>query len=157
MNLASLTRTALKAIFALGPDFIKDATYVRPTSFSPATGVTTSTEVTAAIKMLVINYQRRFLAFLDPNPPDEKILVRASELTGINSPSAGDYIIESSNAQRRDVLTALLDRTGEVWTFQTIRSLNQNWGDLTAHTISEDWGDLTAITDSDDWGTLFPI
>jgi len=155
MNLASLTRTALKTLFGLGPDFIKDATYVRPTSFSSATGVTSSTEITAPVKMLVVNYQRRFLAFLDPNPPDEKILIRASELTGINSPSAGDYIIESSNAQRRDVLTAVLDRTNEFWTFATVRSLNQDWGDLTAYSTSEDWADLTTASASDDWGTLF--
>jgi hypothetical protein len=155
MNLTSITKTALKALFNLGPDFVKDATYVRPASFSAPTGLTFSAEVTAPVKMLVATYRSRSFAFTDVNPIDEKIFIRASELTAITSPAQGDYIIQSSNGQRRDVISAFADPTGELWTFTTARSLNQDWGDLTAHTSSEDWGDLTAITDSDDWGPLF--
>jgi hypothetical protein len=156
MNLKSITRSALNALFGLGPDFVKDGTYTRPASFSAATGLSFSNETTAPVKMLITAYQPRRFDFFSVDPADERVLVRASELAGITSPAAADYIIQSSDGQRRDVVSASLDLTGELWTFQTARSLNQDWGDLTATTSSGDFGDLTAITDSDDWGALFP-
>jgi hypothetical protein len=156
MNLKSITRTALNALFGLGPDFVKDATYTRPASFSAATGLTFANETTALVKMLITAFQPRRFDFLTNDPTDERLLIRASDITGITQPAPGDYIIQSSDAQRRDVVSASLDLTAEFWTFRTARSLNQDWGDLTATTASEDFGDLTAITDSDDWGTLFP-
>ena len=84
-------------------------------------------------------------------PGDDKLLVRASELTTIPSPAPGDYLVEATSGQRRDVLAAKLDVTGLLWTLQTVRSLNEDWGDLTAVTVSADWGDLTAATESEDW------
>jgi hypothetical protein len=87
-------------------------------------------------------------------PGDEKVLVRAAELAGINAPASGDYLIEATTGQRRDVLSAMLDATGLLWTLQTARSLNEDWGDLAAVTVSADWGDLTAATESEDWQGL---
>lgn len=155
MDLRSITRSALNALFGLGPDLVKDATYVRPASLAPATGVSTATETTAAVKIVTLNYHPREFSLVGIQPHDEKVLIRASELAPINSPAEGDYLIQTSDSQRREILSGLLDRTGEFWTFQTTRSLNQDWGDLTTFTTSEDWGDLTAITESDDWGPLF--
>ena len=76
------------------------------------------------------------------------------ELAGISSPASGDYLVEASTGQRRDVLAAKLDATGLLWTLQTVRSLNEDWGDLSAVTVSADWGDLNAATETDDWLTL---
>jgi hypothetical protein len=154
LDLKSLTRSILGTVFGLGVDFIKDGTYVRPASFNPHTGLTVSVEQTAAMKMLVTNYRARELGLVAIQPGDEKVLVRASELSGISSPASGDYLIQSSDGQRRDVISALLDRTGELWMFQTQRSMHLDWGDLLAFTAIEDWGDLTAVTELDDWGAL---
>jgi hypothetical protein len=156
MDLKSLTKSALSTVFNLGPDLVKDATYVRPASFAPATGVTASAESTAAVKILIATYRPRNFGFLVPQPNTDKILIRASELAAITSPAEGDYIVQTSDSLRRDVLFAELDLAGELWIFQTVRTLNLDWGDLTAHTSSEDFGDLASITGSDDWGTLFP-
>jgi hypothetical protein len=154
LDLKALTRSALATLFGLGADFVKDGTYVRPASFNPQTGLTVSAEQTATIKMLLANYHPREVGLLAIQPGDEKALVRASELVSINSPASGDYLIQSSDGQRRDVLSAVIDRTGELWVLQTQRSLHLDWGDLTTFTASEDWGDFTDVTELDDWGTL---
>jgi hypothetical protein len=154
VDLKGITRTAVNTLFALGLDFVKDGTYVRPASFNPQTGLTVSAEQTAVVKMLLAQYRPRELGLVFIQPGDEKVLIRASEVAGIPSPVSGDYLIQSSDGQRRDVISALLDQTGEFWLFQTQRSLNQDWGDLTAFTVSEDWGDFADVTELDDWGTL---
>lgn len=51
-------------------------------------------------------------------------------------------------------LAARLDPSGEFYTFQTVRSMDEDWGGLATQTVSEDWGDLTAATAFDDWMTL---
>ena len=154
MNLKEITKSALNAVFNLGPDLIKDGTYVRPVSFAPSTGLTATAEVTASVKMLIATFRQPELGFTLLQPETEKILVRASELAAIENPAPGDYLIQTSDSQRREILAAALDRTSEFWTFHTVRSLHQDWGDLTAFTTTEDWGDLTATTDFDDWGVL---
>ncbi|MCI0744039.1 MAG: hypothetical protein L0Y58_01415 [Verrucomicrobia subdivision 3 bacterium] len=157
MNLKSITKSALNAVFNLGPDLIKDATYVRPVSFSSSTGLTATAEVTASVKMLIATFRQPELGFTLLQPETEKILIRASELALIASPAPGDYLIQTSDSQRREILAAALDRTSEFWTFHTVRSLHQDWGDLTSHTTSEDFGDLTGTTALEDFGTLSPM
>jgi hypothetical protein len=154
LDLKSLTKSVLGTVFGLGVDFIKDGTYVRPASFNPQTGLTFSAEQTAVVKMLLANYQPRELGLVCVQPGDEKVLIRASELVAIITPASGDYLIQASDGQRRDIISALLDRTGELWVFQTQRSMHQDWGDLLAFTTSEDWADLTSVTELDDWGVL---
>jgi hypothetical protein len=154
LDLRALTRSALATLFGLGVDFVKEGTYVRPASFNPQTGLTVSAEQSGSIKMILANYHPREVSLLAVQPGDEKALVRASELVAISSPASGDYLIQSSDGQRRDVLSAVLDRTGELWVLQTKRSLHQDWGDLTAFTANEDWGDFAEATELDDWGTL---
>ena len=151
MNLLSMTRHAVAAVFRLGPPMVRSATYYRPASFSGATGQTAPAEQTAPVSALVASYGARELGTVVIQPGDEKILVRASELTGISSPAAGDYLVETATGQRRDVLSTRLDPTGLLWTLQTVRSVNEDWGDLTAAAVSADWGDLTATTESEDW------
>ena len=154
IDFKGLVQRALGGVFGLGPDFVKDATYVRPASFNPSTGLTTSSEIAVACKALVLNYRPLDFGLVGVQPGDEKVLIRSSELVSISSPGAGDYLTETVSGQRRDVLSSRLDATGEFWTFQTTRTLNNDWGDLTTATLFEDWGDLTAATDFDDWGAL---
>jgi hypothetical protein len=154
IDLRTIMKSALNAVFSLGPDFIKDGTYVRPASFNPQTGLTVSGEIAVAVKMFPGTYRPQELGLVSIQPGDEKILIRAFELAAITAPAAGDYLLQSSDGQRRDILSAILDRTAEFWIFQTQRSQHEDWGDLTASTTNEDWGDLATVTELDDWGTL---
>ena len=154
LNLTKAFKSGLDILFTVAGELVRGATYYRPASFSSATGQTSATEQTAAVQMLVTNYRVSDSANVAFQPGNEKALVRASELVAIGAPAAGDYLIESATGQRRDVLGAHLDPTGLLWTFQTVRSLNEDWGDLTAHTVADDRGDLTAATAFDDWIAL---
>ena len=87
-------------------------------------------------------------------PGTERLLIRASELAAMAAPDKGDYLIENASGLRRNIEGARLDPSGEFYTLQTLRSLDEDWGDLTAHTIAEDRGDLTGATAFDDWMAL---
>lgn len=151
INIPKAFKSGLDILFTVASELVRDATYYRPASFSPATGLTTATEQTASVKALTTNYRPQELGTVVIQPGDDKVLVRAAELTAIPSPAAGDYLVEATSGQRRDVLAAKLDATGLLWTLQTVRSLNEDWGDLTAVSVSADWGDLTAATETEDW------
>lgn len=154
INITKAFKSGLDILFTVAAELVRDATYYRPASFSAATGLTTAAEQTAVVKALVASYRPlEFLAVVI-QPGDDKVLVRSVELAGISSPAPGDYLVESTTGQRRDVLAAKLDATGLLWTLQTVRSINEDWGDLTATTTSEDRGDLTAYTSSEDYLTL---
>ena len=150
LNLTKAFKSGLDILFTVAGELVRGATYYRPASFSSATGQTSATEQTATVQMLVTNYHLSDSANVAFQPGNEKALVRASELGAIGAPAAGDYLIESITGQRRDVLGAHLDATGLLWTFQTLRSLNEDWGDLTAAAVSADWGDLTVATEFED-------
>lgn len=154
INITKAFKSGLDILFNVAAQLVRDAVYYRPASFSAATGLTTSAEQTAAVKALIANYRPQELGTVVIQPGDDKVLVRAAELTAIPSPAAGDYFVEAVTGQRRDVLAAKLDATGLLWTLQTVRSLNEDLGDLTAVTVSADWGDLTAATETEDWLTL---
>ena len=150
LNLTKAFRSALDILFNVAGELVRGATYYRPASFSSATGQTAATEQTATVQMLVTNYRVSDSPTVVFQPGNEKALVRASEIASITAPGAGDYLIENGTGQRRDVLAARLDATGLLWTFQTLRSLHEDWGDLTTAALSADWGDLTAATEFED-------
>ena len=154
INITKAFKSGLDILFNVAAQLVRDAVYYRPASFSAATGLTTSAEQTAAVKALIANYRPQELGTVVIQPGDDKVLVRAAELVSIPSPAVGDYFVEAVTGQRRDVLAAKLDATGLLWTLQTVRSLNEDWGDFTAVTVSADWGDLTAPTETEDWLTL---
>ena len=151
INITKAFRSGLDILFNVAVQLVRDAVYYRPASFSKATGLTTATEQTAAVKALVTNYRPLELGTVVIQPGDDKVLVRAAELTAIPSPAVGDYLVDSSTGQRRDVLAAKLDATGLLWTLQTARSLNEDWGDLSAATLTADWGDLSAASETEDY------
>ena len=154
INITKAFKSGLDILFNVAAQLVRDAVYYRPASFSASTGLTTSAEQTAPVEALIANYRPQELGTVVIQPGDDKVLVRAAELVGIPSPAPGDYFVEDVTGQRRDVLAAKLDATGLLWTLQTVRSLNEDWGDLTAVTLSADWGDLTAATETEDWLTL---
>ena len=151
INITKAFRSGLDILFNVAVELVRDATYYRPASFSKATGLTTSAEQAATVKALLTNYRPQEFGTVVIQPGDDKVLVRAVELAGITALAAGDYLIEASTGQRRDVLAAKLDATGLLWTLQTARSLNEDWGDLAAVTASVDFGDLSATTETEDY------
>jgi hypothetical protein len=83
-------------------------------------------------------------------PGTERLLIRASELAAISAPGQCDYVVENTTGLRRNIDAARLDPSGQFYTLQTVRSLDEDWGGVAAQTVAEDWGDLTSATDFDD-------
>jgi len=151
LNLPSLTRRALAAVFRLGPPVVRAGVFHRPPAFNQSTGWTVTAEVTAACKFIGSQVlSGGYLGLAPVVPGTENLLIRASELTAIPAPASGDYIIENTTGLRRNVQGSRLDPSEQFYVFQCIRSADEDWGDLTAHTVSEDFGDLTAATAFED-------
>jgi hypothetical protein len=151
LNLPSLTRRALAAVFRLGQPVVRSGVFYRPTTFNQSTGWTVTAEVAAACKFIGAHVlSGGYLGLAPVAPGTENLLIRASELVGITAPGAGDYIVENTTALRRNVQASRLDPSGEFYVFQCMRSGDEDWGDLTAHTVTEDFGDLTAATAFED-------
>ena len=155
IDVKSVTKAALNVLFGLGGDLIKDATYYRPPAYNAGSGAVVTSEVAAPCKILVASIPQRQFAELVVNLNRESVLIRASELVAIDSPSEGDYIVQADGTRRDVIAVPRLDISGEFWTFQTQRTLFEDWGDLTAHATAEDWGDLTTATTFEDRGALF--
>jgi hypothetical protein len=153
LDLTSLTRSILTTVFNLGDDVVKHVVYVRPVSLTKETGENAVNEISVTTQAVI------------GGPPQgspstrvndrERILIRATDINTISKPAAGDYIVQHSNGLRRDVISASLDPTGQVWSFRTVHSLHQDFGDLTAQNASDDWSNLTAATDVEDRGALY--
>ena len=151
LNLPSLTRRALDAVFRLGPPVVRSGVYYRPTAFNSATGWTVTTEAMANCKYIGAHVvSGGYLGLAPVAPGTENLLIRASELAGITAPGQGDYIVENTTGLRRNVQASRLDPSEQFYVFQCMRSADEDWGDLTAHTVAEDFGDLTAATIFDD-------
>lgn len=151
LNLPSLTRRALAAVFRLGAPVVRDGVFYRPPAFNAATGWTITVEVTAACKSVGAHViSGRYLGLAPVVPGTENLLARASELAAIAAPASGDYIIENTTGLRRNIQAARLDPSGEFYVFQCVRTADEDWGDLVAHTLTEDFGDLTAATAFED-------
>jgi hypothetical protein len=151
INLPSLTRRALAAVFRLGPPLVRDGVFYRPTAFNAATGWTATVEIAANCKFLGAHVlSGGYLGLAPVVPGTENLLIRASELAAITEPGQGDYIVDNATGLRRNVQASRLDPSEQFHVFQCIRSADEDWGDLTAHTVSEDFGDLTAATAFED-------
>lgn len=146
-NLPSLTRRALDAVFRLGAPVVRAGVYYRPTAFNSATGWTVAAEAMASCKFIGAHViSGGYLGLAPIVPGTENLLIRASELAAITAPGQGDYLVENTTGLRRNVQASRLDPSGEFYVFQTVRSADEDWGDLMALTVAEDFGDLTATT-----------
>ena len=153
LDLTSLTQSILATVFNLGGDIVKSVSYIRPVSLAKETGESAANEVSVATKAVIGAALPGFAA--SRSSDHERLLIRATDINAISAPAAGDYIVQTSNGVRHDVISASLDPTGQVWSFRTIRSLHQDFGDLTAHTAGDDWSNLTATTEAEDRGALY--
>jgi hypothetical protein len=151
LNLPTLTRRALTAVFRLGAPVVRDAVFYRPTAFNATTGWTAMVEIAAACKFIGAHvHSGSYLGLAPVVPGTENLLICSSELAAISAPGKGDYVVENTTGLRRNIEASRLDPSGEFYVFQTVRSADEDWGDLTAQTIAEDFGDLTAATAFED-------
>jgi hypothetical protein len=151
MNLARIINSAVDSAFRLGAPIVRDASFYRPPSFNSATAELTSAEVVASCKFIGAAVLSINFAGLAPVVPGtETLLIRASELASIATPRKGDYIVETASGLRRNVEATRLDVSGQFYTFQCVRSADEDWGDLVAQTVAEDWSDLTTATAFED-------
>ena len=155
LNLKQLVHQSLAVLFGLGEDVAQEVVFYRPAGFNAQTGAFAESEATATGRMLVLGYRPFELGNITESADNEKIIMRAGELAGIDTPAPGDFLIETASGQRRDILAAKADHLGEYWLFQARRSNVEDWGGLAAATAAgEDRGDLAAATAAEDWGTL---
>ncbi len=144
LNLPMLTKRAVAAVFRLGPPLVREGVFVRPQTNA-------ASEVSASCKVIGTHVVSGFYLGLAPvTPGTENLLIRASDLTAIGAPGAGDYFVENTSGLRRNVQASRLDPSGEFYVFQCVRSIDEDWGDLAAHTVSEDFGDLMPATAFED-------
>lgn len=144
---------AIETLFGQGGEWIKAARFIRPAGLNPVTGVFAGAEISAVCLIACMGGKGLTLAM--PKPGDERILVRASELSELEEPGENDRIVETDSGLVRRVLAGRLDVTGQYWIFQCERTRDEDLGDLVAAVTAEDRGDLGATVDKEERGGLF--
>ena len=164
-NIAETVKTGLDIAFSVASDLTRSATYYRITDYqwNSTTGALDPITTTKACTLFVLPFKPHQVNALDILQGDERILIRASELSGI-TPATDDYIIESDGT-RRNIKTVFLDPSTKLYEFQSrLKALEApeiqagtllvDFGNLNPHDEAEGYGDLAAFFDSDDWGKL---
>lgn len=104
LNLPSLTRRALAAVFRLGSPVVRDGVFYRPPAFNAPTGWTVTVEVTTACKFIGAHIiSGGYLGLAPVVHGTENLLIRASELVTISAPASGDYVIENTTGLHRNI------------------------------------------------------
>ena len=152
MNFSGIVTRAVDAMFALGGEFVKTVTYVRPPGVNVLTGTVTSAEVRVTASAIVPGYAPA--GFTVPHQSTRRIYIKAAALIAVSLPAAGDHVI-LPDGTRLDVLDAEQDPTEVVWGFDCKETPGEDYGDLTSHGSSADYGDLTAYTSGEDYGPLW--
>ena len=164
-NIADTIKLGLDIAFTVAGDLTRSATFYRVTNYqwNSTTGALDPITTTKTCTLFVLPYRPNQINGIDILQGDERVLIRASELTSI-TPAIGDYVIETDGT-RRNVKAVFLDPSTKLYEFQSrLKALDTpadlagvqviSWGNLTSHTESELWGDLTAFIDSEDWGKV---
>lgn len=124
IDVQGITRTGLVTAWSLASQLVKVCSYVQPraaaTPYTPATGKVNLTQYRFAVTPMIMGYAAKEIDGERIRLGDEKILVKATELSAL-TPSLDDFIIETATAVRRDVIAWVKDATGSLWTFQCRR------------------------------------
>ena len=152
LGLKAIIGPNLDRAFDLVGEMVRDCVFYK-TESSAGTGLLTMAALSASVKALVGSYRSGDIDGTVVQVGDERLIVRAGELSSITSPGAGDYLIETVSGIRREVIAARLDATGSFWTVQARRASGEDWGDLSTFTMNEDWEDLATATNFDEWQT----
>ena len=98
------------SLFELYAEFLATGTYYR------------NGQAEATVRFLVMPVPPAVVDGTMVLPDDEHLLLDAAELTAVDRPRPGDYIIQTGNNFRRAIVTTHLDLTGTLWTFVGRRS-----------------------------------
>ena len=152
LDVSRMVAAALRVLFGLGPQVVRSATYVKPVGLNRYTGVDVRTEATASCLVLVGKWALPQWSPGTLTAGSERLVVRASDLAGVNAPGAGDFVVENATALVWRLVAGVSEGAGQFWVFQAERRGDEYWGDLVgAVAVSEDRGDLTTVAVREDW------
>ena len=103
LRLQNLGQSASSLIFQLYAEAVVAATYYR------------AVDKSAAVAMLALPVPTAKVDGTTIQPGDELLLILATELTSIDQPRAGDYVVETTGSLRRDIIVSQLDLSRTLW------------------------------------------
>ena len=103
LRLQSLGQSASSLLFQLYAEAVVAATYYR------------AADKSAAVSMLALPVPTAKVDGLTIKPGDELLLLLAADLSGIDQPRAGDYVVETSGNLRRNIIVSQLDLARTLW------------------------------------------
>jgi hypothetical protein len=164
-NIADTVKLGLDIAFTVAGDLTRSATFYRVTNYqwNSTTGALDPITTTKTCTLFVLPYRPDQINGIDILQGDERVLIRASELTSI-TPATGDYVIETGGT-RRNLKAVFLDPSTKLYEFQSrVEALDApqiqagtvliDFGNLNPLDEAEGYGDLAAFFDIDDWGKL---
>jgi hypothetical protein len=152
LDVSRIVATVLRIVFGMGPQVARPATYVKPVGLNRYTGADVRSEVTRSCLVLVGKWALPQWSPATLTAGTERLVVRASDLSGVVAPGAGDYLVETTTALVWRLVAGVLEGGGQFWLFQGERRGDEYWGDLVgAVAVSEDRGDLGAVGTTEDW------
>ena len=96
-------QSASALIFQLYAEAVVAATYYR------------AADKSAAVSLLALPVPAAKVDGLTIKPGDELLLILAADLTGIDQPRAGDYVVETNGNLRRNIIVSQLDLSRTLW------------------------------------------
>ena len=139
-------------LFVIAAEIVRECVFYK-TQSSAGTGLLEPGALSSTIKMIAGAYRSGDIDGSSVQIGDERLIIRAKDLSLIPMPGPDDYLIETLTGLRRNVIAARLDVTGTFWTIQARRSYGEDWGDLNFATLAEDWESLNEATLFEDWQT----
>ena len=152
LDVSRMVGAALRVLFSLGSQVVRPATYVKPVGLNRFTGADVRTEVTASCLVLAGKWALPQWSPGTLTAGSERLVVRASDLVGVSTPGAGDYVVENATSLVWRLVAGVSEGAGQYWVFQAERRGDEYWGDLVGMvTSSEDRGNLGTVTLTEDW------
>lgn len=164
MNIQAIARKAVNLAFSLASQLLRPVVFYKVTGYSvdASTGIQTVQLASVPVNALVVYYSSKDINNSSILYGDEKWLVKASDLSTISPDPAADDWFEEVGI-RHDIVNALKDASGQLWTFQVRRQIfdpletvsnSLDLGTiLEAHDSSEDLGDLSQHDSEEDMKT----
>ena len=110
--------------FSLASDIVLPCSYVQPSSaaYNAQTGVVTPTNVTKSVNAMILRIQRKEVDGTLVKFGDERLIIKATEMTGV-MPGSDDKITETGSGIVRNVIDFDKDPTGTMFIIHCRRLL----------------------------------
>lgn len=119
----SIVAGALTTVWTQCAQLVKAGTYthVGTPTYDPVTGIPTPVNTAVAVNALILGFKTKEIDGEVVKNGDQKLLVRASEMTGITEAGVDDYFTETATATVWRVLSFMLDPTKQFYVFHARR------------------------------------